>query len=133
MLARNVPALFFALFLLACDDTSQVPSIDEVTRAVGEKVDDLSQTIKSKATSTEDIKYISEGDLEKLFRVEYLVEEHPSDVSSGELQSRLNSLGLERWQCLITLPPPSGKLRLLCHRPPLGLVRLLSRAVPFLF
>lgn len=134
--AKNLSFFLVVIAVLSitgCDEAPSVPTIDEVTRAVEQKVDDISDKIHRKTESTDDLKYISEGDLEKLFRVEYHVEEHPADIPGGELQSRLATLGLERWQCNVTFPPPSGKLRLLCQRPPLGLVRLLARAFPFIF
>lgn len=64
-------------------------------------------------------------EVDKLFRWEYRVEDIPPDLTAGELEQRLASMGVEGWECF-SLIPSTTTTRTICKRRPKSAIAYLK-------
>ena len=104
-------------FLLAgCNQAPSSSEVEQLSQAWKEKIKSLSGSSKEEASE----------EISKLFVHEYHVEEIPLDADVSEIQTHLQKLGLERWDCFHIERRATGML-LLCKRQPKTYLRYIPR------
>lgn len=72
---------------------------------------------------------LAKEELDKLFRIEYKIVDFEISVSRELMETELQSLGHDRWDCA-PFPGSEKQIRFVCKRLPQSYLRLLLRARP---
>lgn len=100
---------------------------DTVTTTADQAVKQVDKVVEGLKSAPEDIKSMAEGEVEKLFALEYKVFELETlATSAADLEKKLIELGKERWDCFHTQQHQT-KTFFLCKRYPKTYLRYLPR------
>jgi len=116
--------LLLPLGLVGCDQ-----SHDEALKAIEQDMRSTltraEQRMRELTPSRTTVQSSASEEIEKLFTIEYHVEEMPRQIPVEEMRERLRRLGSERWQCGDPLQFEQH-LRFICHRRPRSYLRALG-------
>ena len=107
--------------LLSCDyftpDTKQITNvIDSLQRTAA----DLKESTKGYSNKAQTM---AEGEIQKLFKIEYKIIQIDSSMPKEELETKLATLGADRWDCS-PFRAESG-VQFVCKRLPISYLKLL--------
>ena len=108
--------LFFTL--LGCDESSQ----DQLSELVKQARSTIREQAQDSLPAHEEISRMSTQELNKLLGWEYKIVDFQTPPSGGELEAKLNALGEERWECLVSVGM-SVAVRVQCKRPAKAFLR----------
>lgn len=110
--------LIFLIAFTACDH----PATEKAMQGIQGGLDQAQQQLDSLKPVAEDVSQKTQEQVNKVVRFEYKVVALPSDVTSEQLETTLNTLGMERWECFSILPREKG-VTVSCRRVPYALLR----------
>ena len=126
-MARIIAIIALIALTTGCDRSP----IDQ--KSLGQASEQLNKTAKDAMNlfdgQTKELSEATQQEFDKLSQWEYRVEELDPGLSVADMQQRLSSLGIERWDCFHAEPAQS-KLRLFCKRHPKTYLRYLPRMFP---
>lgn len=128
--------LAFLLLLPGCGSSQEQPaatpspqarsSLEQISDELSAALEKASRKVSEIAPSGEQVKQSATGEVEKLYIFEYKVAEFSLDATAGEIESELNSLGKERWECFAS-ERTEKNLRVMCKRRPKTYLRYIPR------
>jgi hypothetical protein len=83
-------------FLCGCDRNDVNDIASNAPKAVSVGLDILQQQADAVAPALQSLK---QDQLDSLYKIEYLIKDFPADASASQLQSTLNALGNDGWEC----------------------------------
>lgn len=122
---RIVFLIIFALIFSACQ-SPETNRIQEVLEDFKASLKDAKRSVEDNTPDTKKIKTGTAEEVEKLFSFEYKVEEYPNKAGAKDLQSKLEALGQERWECFY-IQEVGTKLRVYCKRRPKTYLQYIPR------
>lgn len=131
-------ALFIALLFTGCDEINQIKeefkgqktTNDDVTRKLNEALNEargLADKLGISKTNPEALGKLAKNEVEKLFTVEYKVFDIDALSGSPAIDSVLNKVGQDRWDCFsVQYVEATHKHRFFCKRQPKSYIRALG-------
>lgn len=104
----------------------EATKIDSMGNKITSKVDQLLAEIEKYKPQADDLSKQSQAEVEKLFTFEYLSQDFPLELSSEDLQTELQKLGNQRWECFQILIV-KDKIRAICKRHPKTYLRYIPK------
>lgn len=110
-----ISAICMIFAFIGCND-AQVDKLNEIGDISKNLLDEGVERAQNSIPSKEDISKMTPEQLDKILSFEYKIVDFKEVPSAQELESTLNSLGEQRWECL-ALSQGSVPLRVQCKRP----------------
>ena len=114
------------IFMTGCESRDQMDRLDETVGDVKQRLGDFAKKFQNKAPSTEEIQSMTQEELEKLSAFEYKVEDFNKSMSASDVESALQTLGRDRWECFQVIQVEDN-IRVFCKRPPKTYLRYIPR------
>lgn len=106
-----------------CREAAENETLRDLGSTLNESYEHTKRQLQPKA---EAVTTYAGSELEKLFSFEYKVVDLTHEQSAVEIESSLNALGRERWDCFSVQPRDFG-LRLTCKRAPKTVLKYIPR------
>lgn len=113
--------LLSIITLIGCDEKSQ-EQLGTIAEKAQNAVIEGVEKAKEELPAHHEISKLSEDQLNQFLGWEYKIIEYTTPPSGGELEAKMNSLGSERWDCLVSIGG-NVALRLQCKRPTRAFLR----------
>jgi hypothetical protein len=89
--------------------------LESIKRSIGDATSNVQDAV---APHANELQSMTKEEVKKLHQWEYLVEAVNLSSGTDALQTRLTSLGQERWECFSIAPDGNDQVRLTCKRRP---------------
>lgn len=93
---KRIVVLLSLLVTLGCDRNDVQDVANSAPKVVSAGLDILQQQADAVAPALQNLK---QDQIDSLYKIEYLVKDFPADASANQLQSTLNILGGDGWEC----------------------------------
>lgn len=110
-------------------DRLSLSRLNELARELKQVVDDTTTHVSDISPSAEDVKNLTNDEINKLFAFEYRVESLKKDLPADQLEAALSKLGQERWECF-DVEAHADVYQIFCRRRPQTYLRYIPRFFP---
>lgn len=116
--------LLVGLLATGCDRHDSAPAGE----GLRDTLDEARRLIDDLAPQRKEWEEDARGEVEKLYNFEYHIEEFSNELSTVEIEAKLDALGQDRWECF-HIEPGEKELRVFCKRRPKTYLRYMLRVL----